>query len=77
MGIVLSKLPSPLTNGVVGDGNTTFEQEFLHVAGVQVTREESQTPWRTIAAGKQECLECSVLAGGGMPGYLSCGSMHP
>src|SRR5262245_57280476 len=58
MGIVLSKLSTPLTHGFVGDGNTTFEQEFLHVAGAQVTREESQTPWRTIAAGKQECLEC-------------------
>jgi hypothetical protein len=42
-----------LTNGFVGYGNAAFAQEFLHIAVAQVKREESQTPWLTISAGKQ------------------------
>jgi hypothetical protein len=37
----------------VAYGNAAFAQEFLHVAVAQVKREENQTPWLTIAAGKQ------------------------
>ena len=31
IGVVLPKLPTPLTNSFVGYSNATFEQEFLHV----------------------------------------------
>ena len=63
-----------LTNGFVGYGNVAFELEFLHVAVAQVKREESQTPWLTIAAESSD--SCSV-GWGGKSGYLSCGSIHP
>ena len=32
VGIVLSKLPTPLANGLVRDDNAPFKQEFLDVA---------------------------------------------
>jgi hypothetical protein len=35
VGILLSKLATPLPDGFVGDGDTPFEQEFLHVTGIQ------------------------------------------
>ena len=32
IGVVLPKLPTPLTDGLMGHGDATLEQEFLHVA---------------------------------------------
>ena len=35
IGIILPKLPTPLTDGFMGHSNTTLEQELLHVAVAQ------------------------------------------
>src|SRR5215831_13226671 len=36
IGVILPKLPAPFADGFVGHSDTTFEQEFLHVAIAQV-----------------------------------------
>src|SRR4029450_8875939 len=35
IGVILPKLPAPFADGFVGHGDTTFEQEFLHIAIAQ------------------------------------------
>src|SRR5215471_9220629 len=35
IGVILPKLPAPFADGFVGHGDTTFEQEFSHVAIAQ------------------------------------------
>jgi hypothetical protein len=35
IGVVLPKLPTPLADGFMGDGDATLEQQFFHVAVAQ------------------------------------------
>src|SRR5215510_11508918 len=65
IGVVLPKLPTPLTDGFMGDGDATLEQELLHVVVTQGEAIVKPDPMVDDCAGK-----AVVLGAFGVSGWL-------
>jgi len=73
IGVILPKLPTPFADGFVGHGDTTFAQEFLHVAiaqGEAIVEPDAMTDNFT---GKAVVL---VTLGVGRRGYVWAGGNY-
>ena len=77
IGVSLPKLPAPFADGFVGHGDTTFEQEFLHIAVAQGEAIVQPDAVANDFAGKAVILVTLGVGWRRMLGYLSCSSIDP
>jgi hypothetical protein len=67
IGVVLSKLPTPLADGFVGHGDTASEEEFLHIA---VTQGEAIVEPDTMADDVDGEAVVLIVHGAGRRGHI-------
>jgi len=73
IGVVLPQLPTPLTDGLMGHGDATLEQECLHVAVAQGEPIVEPDPMADDLAGEAVVLGAFSVSGWCQVSGLSCG----
>jgi hypothetical protein len=73
IGVILPKLPTPLTDGFMGYGDATLEQQFFYVAVAQGEAIIEPDSMADDLAGEAVVLVAFRVSGWRHVSYLSCG----